>query len=99
MPAGALRAMHVSLFWQQVVTNPNAPQLYGIAEIRLESAERASGYWTTRADKNPEVDERTVGAYWRAHPEDMTILDGPDNRKRAELIAERLAHWKSIKNA
>jgi Predicted nucleotide-binding protein containing TIR-like domain len=79
--------------------DPNAPQLYGTAEIRLESAERASGYWTTRAEKNPEVDERTAGAYWRARPEDMTTLDGPDNRKRAELIAERLGQWKSIKNA
>ena len=79
--------------------DPNAPQLYGTGEIRLESAERASGYWTTRMDKNPDVDERTAGAYWRAHPEDMTILDGPDNRKRAALIAERLGQWKSIRNA
>jgi hypothetical protein len=29
----------------------------------------------------------------------MTILDGHDNRKRAELIAERLGHWRSIKSA
>jgi hypothetical protein len=28
----------------------------------------------------------------------MGILDGGDDRKRAELIAERLRHWKSIKN-
>jgi len=27
------------------------------------------------------------------------ILDGLDDQKRAELIAERLRHWKSIKNA
>ena len=26
----------------------------------------------------------------------MTILDGRDERQRAELIAERLTHWKSI---
>jgi hypothetical protein len=42
---------------------------------------------------------RTSGVYLRADPEDMSILDGRDDRKRAELIAERLRHWKSITNA
>jgi hypothetical protein len=79
--------------------NPNAPQLYGTGEIRMESAERASGYWTTRADTHPKVDARTAGVYLRADPEDMSILDGRDDQKRAELIAERLRHWKSIKTA
>jgi hypothetical protein len=74
-------------------------QLYGTAEIRMESAERASGYWTTRADKRPEVDGRTSGDYLRADPGDMSILDGRDDRKRAELIAEQMSHWKSIKSA
>jgi hypothetical protein len=79
--------------------HPDAPQLEGTGEIRLESADRASGYFTTRADTHPRVNARTAGVYVRAHPEDMTILDGLDNQKRAELIAERLAHWKSMKNA
>ncbi len=79
--------------------DPNAPQLDGTAEIRLESADRASGYFTTHIDTHPKVNARTAGVYWRADPEDMSILDGPDDRKRAELIAERLRHWKSIKNA
>jgi hypothetical protein len=35
----------------------------------------------------------------RANPEDMSILDGRDDRQRAELIAERLAQWKSSANA
>jgi hypothetical protein len=35
----------------------------------------------------------------RAEPEDTSILDGRDDAKRAELIAERLRHWKSIMNA
>jgi len=77
----------------------DCPQLYGTAEIRMESAERASGYWTTRADKHPEVDGRTSGEYLRADPADMSILDGRDDRKRAELIAEQMSHWKSIKSA
>jgi hypothetical protein len=77
---------------------PDAPQLDGTGEIRMESAERASGYFTTRADTHPRANTRTAGVYWRADPEDMSILDG-DDRKRAELIAERLRHWKSIKTA
>jgi hypothetical protein len=79
--------------------DPDCPQLYGTGETRMESAERASGYWTTRADKHPEVDVRTSGVYWRADPEDMSILDGRDDRKRAELITKRLRNWKSIKTA
>lgn len=77
---------------------PDAPQLDGTGEIRMESAERASGYFTTRADTHPRVNTRTAGVYLRADPEDMSILDG-DDRKRVELIAERLRHWKSIKTA
>ena len=78
--------------------DPNAPQLDGTGEIRLESAERASGYFTTRADTHPELNARTAGVYWRADPQDMSILDGRDDEKRAELIAERLRQWKSVKS-
>ena len=31
----------------------NAPQLDGTGEIRIESADRAAGYWTTRSDTDP----------------------------------------------
>jgi hypothetical protein len=79
--------------------DPNAPQLEGTGEIRLESADRASGYFTTRADTNPKVNMRTSGVYWRAEPEDMDILDGRDDGKRVELIAERMRQWKSITSA
>jgi hypothetical protein len=79
--------------------DPNAPQLDGTAEIRLESAERASGYFTTRADTDPSVNARTVGVYWRAEPEDLRILDGRDDEKRGELITERLGQWKSATKA
>ena len=64
--------------------HPNAPQLDGTGEIRIESVDRAAGYFTTRSD---------------THPKDMSILDGRDDRQRAELIAERLRHWKSMTNA
>jgi hypothetical protein len=79
--------------------HPNAPQLYGTGEIRIESPDRAAGYWTTRSDTHTDVDARTSGVYLRADPEDMSILDGRDDRQRAELIAERLRHWKTITNA
>ena len=71
--------------------DPNAPQLDGTGEIRMESADRASGYFTTRAETRARVNARTAGVYWRADPEDLSILDGRDDRQRAELIAERLS--------
>jgi predicted nucleotide-binding protein with TIR-like domain len=77
--------------------DPDAPQLEGTGEIRIESADRASGYWTTRADTGS-VNARTSGVYWRADPADLEILDGRDDRKRADLITEKLTQWKSIKN-
>ena len=93
-------SLGVFYYWKgERPLDPNAPQLEGTCEIRLESAERAFGYFTTRADTNPEVSARTSGVFWRADPEDMVIMDGRDDRKRAELIAERLEQWKSIKSA
>lgn len=77
----------------------NAPQLWGTGEIRLESADRASGYWVTRADSPPKVNARTAGVYLRADPDDITIMNGRDDQKRVGLIAERLMNWKSIKSA
>jgi len=79
--------------------DPNAPQLDGVGEIRLESADRASGYFTTRADSDPNVNARTAGVYWRANPADISILDGSDAEKRAALIAEQLMRCKSFRNA
>ena len=76
--------------------DPNAPQLEGTGEIRLESTDRANGYFTTRADARPKVNERTVGIYLRADPADLKILDGRDNDQRAKLIADRLNDWKSM---
>ena len=79
--------------------DPNAPKLDGTGEIRIESADRAAGYFTTRSETNPKLNARTSGVYVRADPQDMSTLDGPDDRQRAELIATRLSHWKSMTNA
>jgi hypothetical protein len=78
--------------------HPNAPRLHGTGEIQLESADRARGYFTTLSDSRPNVNVRTAGDYLRAGPEDMTILDGNDDRRRSELIAERLSHWRGIRS-
>jgi hypothetical protein len=76
--------------------DPNAPQLEGTGEIRLESADRAAGYFTTRSATDSSVHARTSGVYLRAEAEDLSVLDGRDDRKRIELIAERLRNWKAI---
>jgi hypothetical protein len=75
--------------------DPNAPQVEGTAEIRLEDADRANGYWTTRSDSDPALNARTSGIYVRADPADLQVLDGGTEEERAELLARRLAEWKS----
>ena len=78
--------------------HPDAPQLEGTGEIRLESTDRASGYWTTRSDRDPALNARTSGVYLRADPSDLQVLDGGSEEERAQLIAERLLEWKSAAN-
>jgi hypothetical protein len=78
--------------------HPDAPQLEGTGEIRLESTDRASGYWTTRSDRDPALNARTSGVYLRADPSDFQVLDGGSEEERAQLIAERLREWKSAAN-
>jgi predicted nucleotide-binding protein with TIR-like domain len=73
----------------------NAPQVDGTGEIKLESADRATGYWTTTL---PNVTTRTAGIYLRAAAEDLACLDGSDIKKRAELLAAQLQRWESVKN-
>ena len=82
-------------FWRgERPRDPTCPPLEGIGEVRLESAERATGYWITRAGSGPEP--RTAGVYLRADPDDLSIMDGRDDRLRAKMIADRLKRWKSI---
>ncbi|HJP87798.1 MAG TPA: TIR domain-containing protein [Candidatus Limnocylindrales bacterium] len=76
-----------------------APQYDGTGEIRLESADRASGYWTTRSETDPMLHERTSGVYLRADPADMDVLEGEDLQARLDLIALRLREWQAIANS
>ena len=79
--------------------NPDAPQLEGTGEITLDSTDRATGYWTTRSDRDPASSARTSGIYLRADPADLQVLEGDAEQERAELIAQRLREWKSAVNA
>jgi hypothetical protein len=86
-------------FWKgERPLDPDAPKLEGTGEIQLESADRAGGYFTTRSEKDPLLNARTVGIYVRADPEDAQILDGSDNRRRAKLMADQLKRWKEMLN-
>ena len=76
----------------------DAPQLHGTGEIRLESADQATGYWTTHAEVDAKRIARTSGVYLRAEPDDMSILDGRDAGSRAALIKDRLAEWQALRN-
>jgi hypothetical protein len=90
----------VFYFWKgERPRRPNAPQLEGTGEIRLEGTDHAAGYWTTRSDADHALHERTSGIYLRADPGDMRILDGGDAQARAGLLALRLREWKAISNA
>ena len=90
----------VFYFWKgERPRHPNAPQIEGTGEIRLKSADRASGYWITRSDVDLQLRERTAGVYVRADPNDMRTLDSGDERSRADLLALRLREWKTISNS
>jgi hypothetical protein len=87
-------------FWKgERPRDPNAPQLEGTGEIRVETTDRATGYWTTRSDRDPGLNARTAGVYLRADPSDLEVLDDGSEDERAQLIAQRLREWKSAANA
>ena len=87
-------------FWKgERPRSPNAPQLEGTGEITVEATDRASGYWTTRSDRDPELNARTAGVYLRADPSDLEVLDSGSPNERAELIAQRIEEWQSAANA
>jgi predicted nucleotide-binding protein with TIR-like domain len=87
-------------FWKgERPRDPNAPQLEGTGEIRLESVDRAGGYWTTRAEGANAFYARTSGIYLRADPGDAVVLGGNDAAERAALIERRLEEWKSFANS
>ena len=79
--------------------HPNAPRFEATGEIKLESVDRAGGYWTTRSEGADAGYARTSGIYLRADPGDVAVLDGNDAAERAALIERRLEDWKSLANS
>src|SRR6516165_9512091 len=87
-------------FWKgERPRDPNAPQLEGTGEIKLESVDRAGGYWTTRSEGAENFHARTSGIYLRADQGDAAVLDSSDAAERAALIERRLEEWKSFANS
>jgi hypothetical protein len=87
-------------FWKgERPRQPNAPELEGTGEIKLESVDRASGYFTTRSDGADAFRARTSGIYLRADPGDMAVLEANNATERAALIDRRLDEWKSVANS
>jgi hypothetical protein len=84
-------------FWRgERPLDANAPQVEGTGELKIESAERGTGYFTTRTSDDPGYLARTSGLYMRASGQDLAVLDGADQQGRAALIAERLEYWKAV---
>ena len=87
-------------FWKgERPLDPDAPQLEGTGEIRLVTADRATGYFVTRSDRDTTLNVRTSGLYLRAAPTDFDVLDGGTAEERAALLAQRIEEWKSAANA
>jgi predicted nucleotide-binding protein with TIR-like domain len=78
---------------------PNAPEYEGTGQINLESADRASGHWTTSSPGGERLQAKTSGIFVRADPGDRSVLDGNDAGARAALIERRLAEWKAAGNS
>jgi hypothetical protein len=90
----------VFYFWRgERPRQPDAPELEGTGEIKLESVDRARGYWTTRYVGSDPFHARTSGVYFRADPGDIEVLDGTDATERAALIERRLGEWSSMANS
>jgi hypothetical protein len=87
-------------FWRgERPRQPDAPELEGTGEIKLESVDRANGYWTTRSVGADPFHARTSGIYLRADPGDRAVLDGTDAAERATLIEKRLEEWNAMANS
>jgi len=87
----------VFYFWNgERPRDPDAPQLEGTGEIKLENVDRGGGYWTTRSAGSDASYARTSGTYFRADPGDMGVMNGDDAAGRKALIEQRLEEWKAM---
>jgi hypothetical protein len=78
---------------------PGTPQFQGTGEIKLESTDRATGYYTIRTETEPQTSVRTSGVYLRADPADWALLDSGSGDERRALLAQRLGDWDAQANS
>src|SRR3954470_21553272 len=84
-------------FWNgERPRHPDAPELEGTGEIKLEGVDRAAGYFTTRSVGADAFHARTSGIYFRAARGDRPVRDRGAPADRATLIGRRLEEWKSL---
>jgi Predicted nucleotide-binding protein containing TIR-like domain len=77
----------------------DAPRFEGTGEIKLESADRAAGYYTIRIDGQEQLPVRTSGVYVRADAADWAVLESGTVDERRGLIARRLQDWDAQANS
>ena len=83
-------------FWKgERPRDPDAPELEGTGEIKLEAVDRANGFFITRSDGPDHFHTKTSGIYLRADPGDKAALDSKDAAERASLIGRRIEEWRS----
>ena len=90
---------HPLLLEGRAPSAPECPAARGHRRDHGGNADRATGYWTTRSDRDPALNARPAGVYLRADPSDLQVLEGGSDEERADLIAARLREWKSAANA
>ncbi len=88
-------------FWRgERPRDPNAPEFEGTGEIRLESVDRANGYYLGSLSRGGDhVQVKTSGIYVRADPGDKAVLDSTDAEERAVLLARRIEEWRALGNS
>ena len=88
-------------FWNgERPRDPNAPELQGTGEIKLESVDRANGYYAgTFSTATEHAHVKTSGIYFRADPGDKAVLDSNDAGARAALLQQKIEEWRSLGNS
>jgi hypothetical protein len=88
-------------FWKgERPRDANAPEFEGTGEIKLESVDRANGYYiVTRANAPEHFHVKTSGIYLRADPGDKAVLDSTDAAERAALLSRRIEEWRALANS
>ena len=87
-------------FWKgERPRHPNAPQLEGTGEIRVESRRPRERLLDDAVGSRPRTECPNRGVYLRADPSDLQVLDGGSEEERAHaFIGQRLSEWKSAAN-